>query len=55
MGAQMLASQLATLEDPTSTGEPGVFAANIDGSKEEVKSRAVNGMRDLVLESTKGE
>lgn len=55
MGAQMLASQLATLEDPTLTGEPGVFAANIDGSKEEVKSRAVNGMRDLVQKSTANE
>jgi gluconokinase len=52
MGAQMLTSQLATLEDPTQTGEPGVFAADIDGTKEEVKSRAVNGMRDLVQRAT---
>jgi gluconate kinase len=44
----MLASQLATLEDPTSTGESGVFAVDIDGSKDEVKQRAVDGMRDLV-------
>lgn len=51
----MLASQLATLEDPTKTGEPGVFAANIDGSKDEVKSRAVNGMRELVQTATKDE
>lgn len=50
----MLASQLATLEDPTKTGEPGVFAANIDGTKEEVKDRAVNGMRDLVQSATAG-
>lgn len=55
MGAQMLASQLATLEDPTLTGEPGVFAADIDGSKEVVKSRAVNGMRELVQKCTANE
>jgi gluconate kinase len=44
----MLASQLATLEDPTTTGESGVFAANIDGTKDQVKQRAVDGMRELV-------
>jgi len=54
MGAQMLASQLATLEDPTTTGESGVFAANIDGTKDQVKDRAVKGMRDLVQRATEG-
>jgi len=44
----MLASQLATLEDPTKSGESGVFAVNIDGTKDQVKQRAVDGMRELV-------
>jgi len=48
MGAQMLASQLATLEDPTKSAESGVFAVDIDGTKDEVKQRAVEGMRELV-------
>jgi gluconokinase len=52
MGAQMLTSQLATLEDPTTTGETDVFAANIDGTKDQVRERAVNGMRDLVQKAT---
>lgn len=42
----MLTSQLATLEDPTS--ESGVFAVDIDGTKDQVKKRAVDGMRALV-------
>jgi len=46
MGAKMLTSQLATLEDPTS--ESGVFAVDIDGTKDQVKKRAVDGMRALV-------
>ncbi|KAK8870114.1 hypothetical protein IAR55_000684 [Kwoniella newhampshirensis] len=46
MGAQMLASQLATLEDPV--GEKGVVAVNIDGSREEVGDGAVSGVRKLL-------
>lgn len=42
----MLDSQLAVLEDPSE--EEGVTVANIDGTKEEVGERAVNGMKKLL-------
>ncbi|AAW42023.1 hypothetical protein CNBC6830 [Cryptococcus deneoformans B-3501A] len=45
-GQQMLDSQLAVLEDPSE--EEGVTVANIDGTKEEVGERAVNGMKKLL-------
>jgi hypothetical protein len=48
MGAQMLTSQLATLEDPTQTGESGVFAVNIDAEREVVARNAREGMRQLI-------
>ncbi|WWD15592.1 hypothetical protein CI109_100014 [Kwoniella shandongensis] len=46
MGSQMLASQLATLEDPS--GEKDVAAVNIDGSREKVGENAVKGVRALL-------
>lgn len=46
MGAQMLQSQLKTLEDPR--GEEGVAWVEIKASKEEVGERAVRGVRELV-------
>jgi len=46
MGAQMLASQLATLEDPR--GEYGVGWIDIDGSIEEVNERAAKEARRLM-------
>lgn len=46
MGAQMLKSQLATLQDPR--GEHGVAWVDIAGSKDEVGDRAVRGIRYLV-------
>jgi gluconokinase len=46
MGAKMLDSQLATLEDPR--GEEGVAWVDIAGTKEEVGERAVEGIRALV-------
>ncbi|WVQ85726.1 hypothetical protein IAT38_007892 [Cryptococcus sp. DSM 104549] len=46
MGAQMLKSQLATLEDPT--GEEGVAAVNIDGTREKVGEDASKGVRSLL-------
>ncbi|WVQ71334.1 hypothetical protein IAR50_000862 [Cryptococcus sp. DSM 104548] len=52
-GAQMLNSQLSILEDPT--GEEDVVAADIDGTKEEVKERAVAGVRKLLEEKPKHE
>lgn len=46
MGAQMLRSQLATLEDPR--GEKGVAWVDIDQSPEEVGRQATEGVRGLV-------
>ncbi|WVN85505.1 uncharacterized protein L203_100651 [Cryptococcus depauperatus CBS 7841] len=46
MGSEMLASQLATLEDPSD--EEGVAVTEIDGSQEEVIERAVNGIKKLL-------
>ena len=51
MGAQMLASQLATLEDPSP--ESDVVPVDIDGSPEVVAGRAEAGMRDLIGRSFK--
>jgi gluconokinase len=45
MGAQMLKSQLATLEDPR--GEKGVAWVNIDQSKEKVGEDATRGVREV--------
>ncbi|WVR04489.1 hypothetical protein IAU60_001493 [Kwoniella sp. DSM 27419] len=46
MGKQMLASQLATLEDPR--GETGVVTVDIDAGKEEVGRRATEGIKRAV-------
>ncbi|BEI92925.1 uncharacterized protein CcaverHIS019_0505530 [Cutaneotrichosporon cavernicola] len=46
MKPQMLASQLATLEDPTS--EPGVVDVDISADPEEVSLRALSGTRRVV-------
>lgn len=46
MKPQMLASQLATLEDPSD--EPGVVTVDISASPEEVSRRAVEGVRKVV-------
>ena len=51
----MLASQLATLEDPTTTGEKGVYAVNIDQDKEAVGDEAARGIRKVIEEETRGE
>ncbi|RSH90401.1 hypothetical protein EHS25_001006 [Saitozyma podzolica] len=53
MGAQMLESQLATLEDPRE--EPGVAWVDIAASKEVVGERAVTGIRELVEKEMKAE
>ena len=49
MGAKMLESQLATLEDPRN--EPGVAWVDVAGTKEQVGERAVKGIRRLVTEA----
>ncbi|KAL1412197.1 hypothetical protein Q8F55_003207 [Vanrija albida] len=46
MKPNMLASQLATLEDPSD--EPGVVVVDIAASKEEVAERALSGTRAVV-------
>lgn len=46
MGAQMLRSQLATLEDPRR--EEGVAWVNIDQDKEKVGADSAEGVRGLV-------
>ncbi|OCF37494.1 gluconokinase [Kwoniella heveanensis BCC8398] len=46
MGKQMLASQLATLEDPR--GEDGVVTVEIDATPEEVGRTATEGVKKLV-------
>ncbi|KAK4687454.1 gluconokinase, partial [Tremellales sp. Uapishka_1] len=46
MGAKMLESQLATLEDPT--GEPDVVDVDISGSREQVGQDAVRGIREML-------
>lgn len=46
MGAQMLESQLATLEDPRK--EKGVTSVEIDQSEEEVAREAARNVTDLV-------
>jgi len=48
MGAKMLESQLATLEDPR--GEDGVGWVDISASKEEVRKRAVSEVRTMLSE-----
>ncbi|KLT45285.1 cytoplasm protein [Cutaneotrichosporon oleaginosum] len=48
MKPQMLASQLATLEDPTA--EPGVVDVDISATPEEVSSRALSGTRKVVAD-----
>lgn len=48
MKPNMLASQLATLEDPSN--EPGVVVVDIAASKEEVAERALSGTRAVVKE-----
>ncbi|TXT07340.1 hypothetical protein VHUM_03060 [Vanrija humicola] len=48
MKPNMLASQLATLEDPSA--EPGVVVVDIAASKEEVAERALSGTRAVVKE-----
>lgn len=48
MKPQMLASQLATLEDPSA--ERGVVTVDISASPEEVSRRAVDGVRRVVGE-----
>lgn len=55
MGAQMLASQLATLEDPSESGEQGVYAVNIDQEKEAVGDEAARGIRELIKSETRDE
>ncbi len=46
MGVQMLASQLATLEDPTS--EKGVTSVEIDQKEEDVAKEAARNVKELV-------
>jgi gluconokinase len=48
MKPSMLASQLATLEDPSN--EPGVAAVDISASKEDVSRSALEGTRRIVKE-----
>lgn len=48
MKPSMLASQLATLEDPSN--EPGVVVVDISRSREEVAEQALEGTRKLVHE-----
>ncbi|GMK55540.1 hypothetical protein CspeluHIS016_0205960 [Cutaneotrichosporon spelunceum] len=48
MKPQMLASQLATLEDPT--GEPGVVDVDISAEPDEVSRRALSGTRQVVAD-----
>lgn len=48
MKPSMLASQLATLEDPSS--EPGVVVVDISASPEEVSRRALDGTRKVVAQ-----
>ena len=48
MGARMLESQLATLQDPR--GEPGVAWVDIDGSEDVVRDRAEKNSRRLLNE-----
>lgn len=48
MKPQMLASQLATLEDPTA--EPGVVDVDISAAAEEVSRRALSGTRQVVAD-----
>ena len=50
MGAQMLKSQLAALEDPSE--ERGVYAVNIDQEKEAVGDEAARGMREVIKRET---
>ena len=46
MGAKMLESQLATLEDPT--GEDGVAVVEIDHDRETVGKEAVSGVKNAL-------
>jgi len=48
MGAKMLESQLATLQDPR--GEPGVAWVDIDGTPDVVKDRSIKNTRRLLTE-----
>lgn len=52
MGAQMLRSQLATLEDPR--GEDGVAWVDIDQDREKVGEGAAEGVRGLVKREVAG-
>ena len=53
MGAQMLESQLATLEDPRS--EKGVTSVEIDQTKENVAEEASRNVKALVKEQIEEE
>ena len=46
MGAKMLESQLATLQDPR--GENGVTWVDIDGTEDVVKDRAIKNAQRLI-------
>ncbi|ORX35488.1 P-loop containing nucleoside triphosphate hydrolase protein [Kockovaella imperatae] len=52
MGAQMLKSQLATLELPRN--EPGVAWVDIDGTPQEVRERALQSMKVVVRKEVDG-
>ena len=53
MGARMLESQLATLEDPR--GETGVASVEIDAPREEVRREAVKAIKKVVTEEVESE
>ena len=48
VGNKMLDSQLAVLDDPVESGEPGVAYVDIEGTKEDVADRAAKAIKALV-------